>query len=152
VKTANVPIPQTGCTFCRYRLPLFRFCPVCNGFWESRRQISYDLPPGDVFWRFRNMHGKLHGLSKIVLKFSVNLAYCQIFGIVRKFYPSCLRIPPGSPVGGNEKTQSSMHLLCGGTSWLWLVAVSVLTLPKGRWHCALILRTLQWNEVRRYLG
>ena len=40
----------------------------------------------------------------------------------------------------------------GEASWLWLVAVSVPTLPKDCRCCALFLRTLQWNEVKRYLG
>jgi len=31
------------------------------------------------FWQ---MHGKLHGLPKKVLKFSIIIAYCQIFGII----------------------------------------------------------------------
>jgi len=31
-----------------------------------------------VFTGFCNMQGKLHGLPKKVLKFSVNIAYCQI--------------------------------------------------------------------------
>jgi len=33
------------------------------------------------FTGFGDMHVKLHGLSKKVLKFSVNIAYCQIMGI-----------------------------------------------------------------------
>ena len=40
----------------------------------------------------------------------------------------------------------------GGSSWLWLAAVPVLTIPKNRRHCALVLRTLQWYEVEILRG
>jgi hypothetical protein len=43
-------------------------------------------------------------------------------------------------------------LSMGERHGFWLVAVSVLTFPKSCQHCALFLCTLQWNEVKRYLG
>jgi len=75
VVVPNLTTSQTGITF-RHPLP-----PVhC-----SRRQTGYDLTVWRFFRGFGDMHGKLHGLPKKVLKFSVIIAYCQFFGIVRKF-------------------------------------------------------------------
>ena len=62
---------------------------------------------------FGNIHGKLHGLPKKVLKFSVFLAYCQIFGIVRKFWHLGFQVAPGSPVGSLEKSRENMRLRKG---------------------------------------
>ena len=110
----------------------------------NQRQINYDLTMQRFLRGFDTMHGKLHGLSKKVLKFSMIIAYCQIFGIVRKFWHLGFQVPPGLPVWKSRKFNENCVSVRGA---LCVELAEFRCKGCVLFHCCVRLHTaLSWNR------